>query len=132
MNNKAHLRPKDYDSNGDIIPMACKEEKSDSISREALKEVINDLFRSGEYDCSSVLKAIDNAPAVDLTKNQVYDKGFITAMKAYSKPKGEWILVDDKRFIVKCSVCGRTEDSRMIKYYPYCHCGARMKGSDHE
>ena len=25
MNNKAHLRPKDYDSNGDIIPMACKE-----------------------------------------------------------------------------------------------------------
>ena len=37
MNNKAHLRPKDYDSNGDIIPMACKEEKGDLISRDALK-----------------------------------------------------------------------------------------------
>lgn len=29
MINKAHLRPKDFDSNGDIIPMACKEEKGD-------------------------------------------------------------------------------------------------------
>ena len=38
MNNKAHLRPKDFDSNGDIIPMACKEEKGDTISRSALKE----------------------------------------------------------------------------------------------
>ena len=39
MNNKAHLRPKDFDSNGDIIPMACKEEKGDLISRKSLKEV---------------------------------------------------------------------------------------------
>ena len=27
MNNKAHLRPKDFDSNGDIIPMSWREEK---------------------------------------------------------------------------------------------------------
>lgn len=27
MNNKAHLRPKDFDSSGDIIPMSWKEEK---------------------------------------------------------------------------------------------------------
>lgn len=27
MNNKAHLRPKDFDSNGDIIPTSWKEER---------------------------------------------------------------------------------------------------------
>ena len=41
----------------------------DLISREALKEVINDLFRSGEYDCNSVLKAIDHAPTVEPCKD---------------------------------------------------------------
>ena len=41
----------------------------DSISREGLKEVINDLFRSGEYDCNSVLKAIDNASTVTPSLN---------------------------------------------------------------
>lgn len=41
---------------------------------------------------------------------------------------GRWIIVDDcERFIVKCSECGRIEDSRMISKYPYCHCGARME-----
>lgn len=55
----------------------------------------------------------------------------IQALK--ERPQGEWILVDDtEKFIAKCSVCGRTEDSRMIKYHPFCHCGARMKGSDNE
>ena len=33
MNNKAHLRPKDYDKNGDIIPMSWKEEKEDVFTR---------------------------------------------------------------------------------------------------
>ena len=27
MNNKAHLRPQDYDSNGDIIPMLVKKKR---------------------------------------------------------------------------------------------------------
>lgn len=43
--------------------------KGDLISREALEEVINDLFITGEYDCNSVLKAIDNAPAVELANH---------------------------------------------------------------
>ena len=45
------------------------------------------------------------------------------------RPKGEWIIIDDtEKFIAKCSVCGRIEDSRMIKDYPFCRCGAKMKG----
>ena len=46
---------------------------------------------------------------------------------------GEWIIIDDcEHFIAKCSVCGRIEDSRLIKNYPFCRCGADMrpKGGD--
>ena len=39
MNNKAHLRPQDFDSNGDIIPTACKEEVEDAF-REARREAM--------------------------------------------------------------------------------------------
>ena len=63
MNNKAHLRPKDFDSNGDIIPMACREEKGDLISREALKTAV----RQRQWhidDIEEVMKIIDNAPTI--------------------------------------------------------------------
>ena len=63
MNNKAHLRPQDYDSNGDIIPMACKEEKGDLISREALKKALKEYKYCGFYD--KVIEIIDNAPTVE-------------------------------------------------------------------
>lgn len=47
--------------------------------------------------------------------------------------QGKWIIVDDtEKFIAKCSVCGRIEDSRMVGEYPFCHCGAEMKGSEEE
>ena len=47
---------------------------------------------------------------------------------AFERPQGEWIIVDDtEQFIAKCSVCGRIEDSRMVKDYPFCHCGADMR-----
>lgn len=46
------------------------------------------------------------------------------------RPQGEWIIIDDtEQFIAKCSVCGRIEDSRMVKDYSFCHCGADMRGS---
>ena len=81
----------------------------------------------------AIKEIIDNASTVDVKithdVNSAYDKGFIAAKKLYSRPQGAWIIVDDtENVIVKCSVCGRTEDSHMIKYYPFCHCGARMKG----
>lgn len=38
MNNKAHLRPKDFDSNGDIIPMSWKDEKG--VTKEVEFKVI--------------------------------------------------------------------------------------------
>lgn len=38
---------------------------------------------------------IANAPTVELTKNQAYDKGFITAMKLYTKPQGDLIIREE-------------------------------------
>lgn len=74
MNNKAHLRPSDYDSNGDIIPMSWKEEKGDLISREALKKAISELSNDNPsywntcdvVDREKVFDEIDNAPTVTL------------------------------------------------------------------
>lgn len=76
---------------------------------ELLKELKKEYSCGGECDhCPEVLDAgscsvlrcirriIDNVPTVDLTKNQAYDQGFITAMRIYSKPKGEWIPISER------------------------------------
>lgn len=52
---------------------------------DALKEVINDLFRAGEYDCNSVLKAIDNAPEIEtdieVIAKDAYEHGYTDGWK---------------------------------------------------
>ena len=114
MNNKAHLRPQDYDSNGDIIPMACKEEKGDLISREALKKALKESKYCGFYD--KVIEIIDNAPTVE--------------------PKqGEWIEVDIKSTPYggytcnrKCNKCGYFTREYRLNFCP--NCGAEMRGSE--
>lgn len=70
MNNKAHLKPKDYDSNGDIIPSGWKEEKGDLISREALKKALHNFFDGKVIDepayiLRDVFCQIDGTPAVE-------------------------------------------------------------------
>ena len=130
MNNKAHLRPKDFDSNGDIIPMACKEEKGDFISREALKKAINSLYKydsyTDEFDTAikTVFGIIDNAPTVEPTENSAiqyslgYQDGFLEGKKLNEKPQGEWIGG------MKCSVCGDFSSDNG----KFCtNCGAKMK-----
>ena len=83
---------------------------------------------------------IDNCFKVDcninMTLKEAYEKGFNRGLSKAPKskveqPQGEWIIIDDtEQFIVKCSVCGRIEDSRMVKDYPFCHCGAKMRKGD--
>ena len=54
------------------------------------------------------------------------------------RPQGEWIEIGTISHSYKCSVCGRTlfhitvGKNHVAKYYPYCHCGAKMKGVDDE
>ena len=46
--------------------------------------------------------------------------------------QGEWIVLVDADNIqtCKCSICGRIADiaNREFEKFPYCHCGAKMKG----
>ena len=61
--------------------------------------------------------------------------GFSYGMEA-DRPQGEWIEIGTISHSYKCSVCGRTlfhitvGKNHVAKYYPYCHCGAKMKGAD--
>ena len=65
------------------------EQQGDLISRsELIKEMCVEFYTELYYP--RILNTIHTAPTVDLTKNQAYDKGFITAMKLYSRPQGEW------------------------------------------
>ena len=123
MNNKAHLRTKDFDSNGDIIPMSLKEEKGDTISRKALQKTFKaDLGFSSATAYLQKLKSlektdivklalsnIDNAPAVEAyTKDDMtseYLKGYNACKDMNERPQGEWIddCGQDGWF---CSECG--------------------------
>jgi len=105
---------------------------NDLISREALKEVINDLFRAGEYDCNSVLKAIDNAPAVSypFEKFRIMLCGTCEAYMRIEpeRPQGEWITICTLPVIRKCSLCGVEYSSDAILYGNFCsNCGADMR-----
>ena len=86
MNNKAHLRPNDYDKNGDIIPDSVREEKGDLISRSALKETTIQEYckkhcalpNSEEYcsafcPCRFFLNLIDSASTVEPSKTDYLD-----------------------------------------------------------
>ena len=52
--------------------------------------------------------------------------------------KGHWVEIASSNHTYKCSVCGRLlvnitdGKNNVAKNYPYCHCGADMRGGQHE
>ena len=104
---------------------------NDLISREALRKDIEHLHNvyaeNKEWFYTDVLNHIDNAPTVEP-----------------ERPKGEWIKVKEERMSIdmsgeiatryKCSECGRmiTILPSKLADYPFCHCGAEMKGNTKE
>lgn len=153
MNDKAHLRPKDFDSSGDIIPTACKEENDmipvgttvhinpedikwecnggDLINREALKKAIEEYKYCGFYD--KLIEIIDNAPTLEAyteedmkrTIKENFDIGYEMAKNKYERPQGEWIIESELRCLYYCSNCR----SYGYRHQPFCGwCGADMRG----
>lgn len=62
------------------------------------------------------------------------DCAFYLAIKALEeRPQGEWIKEDNGKTtdVYRCSICGRSimlcKNADLSKY-PFCHCGAEMKG----
>ena len=120
------------------------EPKGDLISREALKKyarIVNDkdLGRLHVVDVSD----IDNAPIVEDWKleHKAYNEGFKDGVdqgiKLSERPQGEWIKEDNGKTtdVYRCSICGRSimlcKNADLSKY-PFCHCGADMKGGAEE
>ena len=97
---------------------AEKEPCDDVVSREAVIDKVNGALDEWDGGCNKsratlIEKAIRDLPSV-----------------RPQEQTGHWIIIDDcEQFIAKCSKCGRIEDSRMLSRYPYCHCGARMVGT---
>ena len=60
------------------------------------------------------------------------------AISALKENKGEWIhsfYSEDDKDVYKCSKCGRfiiLDKSDNLSNYPYCHCGADMRGKSNE
>ena len=80
------------------------------------------------------------ANAIDLWHGQI-GEGALVAVRdkiaelTPAEPKeGRWIEISSITHTYKCSVCGRllvnVADGRnnVSKHYPYCHCGADMRG----
>ena len=107
--------------------------QGDTISRSALKKELANLFVSIDYIVNkttiadkefAILSVIDNAPTLEIaTKLQP---------NCNNLQQGEWIVLVDADNIqtCKCSICGRIADiaNREFDKFPYCHCGAKMKG----
>lgn len=64
---------------------------------------------------------------------QAYDK-----MKVMKRPQGAWIKITNDGIMpieYMCNICGRTvksyyEEYLIEKVYPFCHCGADMRGTE--
>ena len=123
---------------------------SDLISREALKEFINEVCFSkewakyradkgtrGQIEC--ILTYIENAPTVEAyteedikqTIKENFDIGYEMAKSKYKRPQGEWIKFNS--YYHKCDKCNRIvgfdyADPEHGNWFNYCpNCGADMR-----
>lgn len=101
------------------------------IDADALIEEVNKKKVVGRFN---TIMLIDNAPTVPLPNfKKGYKQAIIDGKTNYSRPQGEWIhdgINVEGMDLYRCSICNRsivTWSSR-IDEYPYCHCGAKMKG----
>ena len=85
----------------------------------------------------AMLKRIQEPEAWEPQINQAAFEALDMAIKALEEPerkKGEWIEISLISHSYKCSVCGRLlvnitdGKNNVAKNYPYCHCGADMRG----
>lgn len=131
--------------------------EGDCISRRVVKGLISgksipikfEEEKRGEWKYSSgvllsdAYKAIDTAPPVSqvtvFTENA--DEQAVADMKAElqnvieSRPKGEWIDVGttiEGIPIYSCSICHREIYTYSLVGFPFCHCGADMRGGAKE
>ena len=82
-----------------------------------------------------VLGYIDYVRVIGIGKKKAleYIRKYVEHLPS-DRPNGKWIEIGNISHSYKCSVCGRTlfhttvGKSHVAKIYPYCHCGADMRG----
>lgn len=122
---------------------------NDIISRSALKKAMVEerryLLNRGQICAEHILvhhclPLIDNAPPVEVPTELCKGCRFLQDCETCEeklRPQGEWIelktnppLLNHKFYI--CSLCNREIDVMLpedsLEDYPYCHCGADMRG----
>ena len=97
------------------------EERQDLISRQAAIDALDKRF--------------DSIPIEQTTEILQLRKDLRELPSAQpERIKGHWIEITSSNHTYKCSVCGRLlanitdGKNNVAKNYPYCHCGADMRG----
>ena len=115
------------EKDADIISWLGKQENRSEAVRRALREVQTD----GRHICPYLSDDEVKQPCLQAP---------------CERPQGEWIKEDDEKLEgwYRCSKCGRRvedltddvvihagcEDYTIADIYPYCHCGADMRGTE--
>lgn len=82
------------------------------------------------YEQDRIIEIIDNAPTVVEDYDTGYQDGLEDGLNDI-RPLGKWINLIDIKNLYKCSICGRTIGlchDETLSDYPFCHCGADMRG----
>ena len=112
---------------------------NDLISREALKKTLCEECEAREHYIGEImLKAIDNAPAVDTYTiediQKVREDSLILGAKLAQRPQGEWIFEkanEEHTDGYICSNCKRSFHTKVPYFseFNFCpNCGADMRG----
>lgn len=94
---------------------------NDLIDREKAIEDLQNRDPSKLYDIEDIEYWINSLPSVEPERK-----------------KGEWIELGNSSHNYICSLCGRMlvgvtdGKNRVAKNYPFCHCGADMRGESDE
>lgn len=112
--------------------MVMMDQVATEIREQGENQMCMDIIQRYDLQCNKeeLLKAL----AYDRDQ---YEKGYHDACKKLERPRGEWIKITKNGTLPVeyiCSVCGRKifdnydHQIPQSEFYPYCHCGADMRG----
>lgn len=104
-------------------------EIASQITEHSEMQIMAQINQHVSVDKEELIKALNY-------DRQQYEKGYADAKTEYQRPQGEWKEVtkgiDSNTY--ECPFCGRLIncDRPRLKLYPFCHCGADMRGDENE
>jgi hypothetical protein len=90
-------------------------------------------------DADAAIDALKELTANGTNKGMVFGEDAVHRIEMLpsvqpERKTGHWIAITSRNNTYKCSVCGRLlvnitdGKNKVAKNYPYCHCGADMRG----